>query len=324
MKKTKVFGAKEFAPDSLNIQIGCERGCHYCWAASKSVRRKQTKDFKQWLRPRKNLKKINTRYQKRQGRIMFPSTHDITSLNVDDYLKVLKQLLSSGNDVVLVTKPEFAIVERMVAELAPWKDENLVLRFTITSADNKTIRLWEPSTPLYEERLKSLKLAFRHGYNTSVLIEPCLDKDPLKIIKAVYPYVVDSIIYGKMNGGREHLKRNGFAKQAELMKACEALERIQKENWESIIERVEAYAEAKRSEMLEVPRPVIRTKDSGVVEYLSQEPTDLSRDQAPAGRISTPSIRPKDSGKTEYGKKRVTKPIRIPVIRTKDSGHTEY
>lgn len=315
--KKKVFGTKEFAPKSFNIQIGCERGCKYCWAASNSIKRKQSKDFREWLKPRIRGKKVTKGYRLRKDRYMFPSTHDITSKNVHEYLTVLKKLMAAGNDIIVVTKPELHIVKQLVEELQPWKVEKLVLRFTITSSSDKTIRLWEPNTPLYKERLESLKYAFKHGFKTSVLIEPLLDNSPMKILKDVYRYVPDGIIFGEMNSGVEHINRNGFGNDRELMDEYERLVKYQQTNWEKIEIEARDFEKQINRGTASDGIPFIRGKDLGYTEYGKKD----------GGKKANPlTIRTKDSGIKEYGKdvrQRGRKGF-VLQIRTKDSGETEY
>ena len=131
---------------------------------------------------------------------MFPSSHDIFDL--PDYeeacFSVLGNLLQSGNEMLVTTKPRLAIVKKIDKEFSD-KKEQIQFRFTITSSDDQLLKFWEPNAPLFEERLKSLQYAFKKGYKTSVSIEPFLDYNPKPLIDAISPFVTESIWLGVMN-----------------------------------------------------------------------------------------------------------------------------
>jgi len=49
-----------------------------------------------------NQKNIDKNYRKRKGRVMFPTSHDITEESLDNCLIVLEKLLKSGNNVFII------------------------------------------------------------------------------------------------------------------------------------------------------------------------------------------------------------------------------
>ncbi len=203
MTETKIktrkitLGTKEWADSNVNCFYGCSNDCRYCYAKKMAIRfkRKTAEDWKSMVPNQKNIDKS---YKKRKGRVMFPTSHDITEESLNESLIVLKKLLRSGNDVLVTTKPNFACVKSICDKLDKFK--NLIqFRFTITSLSNNLLKFWEPGAPLFEVRLKSLKYAFKKGYKTSISIEPFLDEDPLELVVTLKPYVTESIWIGKMN-----------------------------------------------------------------------------------------------------------------------------
>jgi len=100
----------------------------------------------------------------------------------------------------------------------------ILFRFTIGSANNETLRFWEPDAPLYERRIESLKYAFNEGFETSISCEPMLDNQISVVIEEVMPYVTNSIWVGKMNFLLRRLKVNGFSDKETLAKATQLLE----------------------------------------------------------------------------------------------------
>ena len=211
-------GTKEWAEHSKNIQIGCENGCTYCYAREMAVRRKLVKDNDEWVNnPRRNkysqVEMKKNKFEKLDGRIMFPTTHDITDDNVDDCVEYLKGWLREGNEVLIVSKPKLSVILKMIKELDKYKDQ-ITFRFTIGSNIDKVLKFWEPNAVGYGQRLASLMACYYDGWETSVSIEPALHPGLGKLIDDIYPYVTDTIWVGFMNGkdsrldvpeDREHL-----------------------------------------------------------------------------------------------------------------------
>jgi DNA repair photolyase len=130
---------------------------------------------------------------------MFPTTHDITPEVLDPCLTVLDTLVKTGNSILIVTKPHYECVTALCRLLADSKPQ-ILFRFTIGGMDDDIREYWEPGAPAFRERLKCLKYAFKHGFNTSVSAEPMLEPwDVHKLVRRVAPYVTDSIWLGKLN-----------------------------------------------------------------------------------------------------------------------------
>jgi hypothetical protein len=135
---------------------------------------------------------------KKNGTIMFPTTHDITPANLPDCIIVLKKLLEVGNKVLIVSKPHLPCIRGLCCALAGY-EKQVLFRFTIGSKNNAVLKRWEPNAPEFEERLEALKFAHRHGWATSVSCEPMLDRRIYLVINYVKPYVTDAIWLGKPN-----------------------------------------------------------------------------------------------------------------------------
>jgi DNA repair photolyase len=205
MSKT---GTKEWSEESRNIQLGCERGCIYCYGCEGALRFRRINSRAEWLKP-----KINQRALKNTGKvegvIMFPSTHDITKLNIDYALVFLDDLLANGNRVLIVSKPEKAIIDRLTYNLAKYKAQ-MKFRFTIGSADDSVLKFWEPNAPAYWERVDSLRLCFERGFQTSVSCEPYLDDTIFSLVNEVSQYVTDTIWIGRLNKFERRVDTKGW------------------------------------------------------------------------------------------------------------------
>ena len=191
------LGTKEWADSNVNCYYGCSNDCRYCYAKKMAIRfKRKTEDTWEIMEP--NYKSINKGYIKRKGRIMFPTSHDITKESLFHCLLVLKKLINAKNKVLITTKPKLSCIKKICNDFYNIK-ETIQFRFTITSKNNNLLKFWEPNAPLFEERLESLKYAYKLGYKTSISIEPFLDEDPYGLINILIPYVTESIWIGKMN-----------------------------------------------------------------------------------------------------------------------------
>lgn len=193
-------GTKEWAETNVNIQLGCEHGCRYCYARYRAVKRFKWCTDDQWLDPVIVKSKVNRLFSKRSGIVMLPSTHDITPRNLSECICVLRNLLDAGNRVLLVSKPHFDCITSICEYFKKYR-KRLSFRFTIGSRNNRVLAFWETNAPGFNERLRCLIYAYNSGYQTSVSCEPFLDFDVSKII-ALYvelnPYITDSFWIGKL------------------------------------------------------------------------------------------------------------------------------
>jgi DNA repair photolyase len=202
----KKTGTKEWAETNENIQTGCEHDCLYCYAKCMAIRFGRATALS-WKQPEIRAATLTKPFKKRSGRIMFPTTHDITPSNVWQCLFFLFHLLEPGNHVLIVTKPHVDCIENLCREFHPYKSQ-ILFRFTIGSADDEVLRFWEPGAPCFNERLDSLILAQEQGFQTSVSCEPMLDANIEAVVQAIEPYVTDSIWIGKANRLRQIISLN--------------------------------------------------------------------------------------------------------------------
>lgn len=206
MNKCSISGTREWADYNVNCVSGCSNDCRYCYAKMMAKRFGRATE-ETWKIMKVNEAKVNKNYVKKNGRVMFPSSHDITNdPEIENAcFSVLSNLLENGNEVLVTTKPSFSTVKKIVSRFIGYQ-ENMQFRFTITSSDNDLLRFWEPNAPLFKERLDSLKFAYDNGFRTSVSIEPFLDYHPEKLVKCVEPYCTESVWVGKMN----YIQRNNL------------------------------------------------------------------------------------------------------------------
>lgn len=219
-KNKPVFGTTEWAASNANFLKGCSNDCKYCYSKEMAIRFKRSTP-ELWREEVINWAAYNKGIRKRNGFIMFPSTHDITSKHIDLVIDYLKRQLSTGNKVLIVSKPSYLCIKQICDAFRDHKD-NILFRFTIGSACSKTLQFWEPHAPTYEERKSSLVYAFEVGFQTSLSCEPMLDNRIDLVIDDLSRYVSDAIWLGKMNFALRRLKTNGHL-NAENQAAAEQL-----------------------------------------------------------------------------------------------------
>ena len=215
MAEKRKTGTREWADSNYNIGIGCSHDCLYCYARTNALRYKYVAEG-DWTTER--VKGKLPAVSKKNGVIMFPTTHDISPFYLPVALDCLKKLLAKGNKVLIVSKPHMICVEAMCRELEPWKN-NILFRFTIDTSDSKLAKFWEPNAPSIEERVNCLRYSFDNGFSTSVSMEPILGsvEDTFETFRMMEDLVTDKIWVGKMNKINARVKKSS----PEIAAKCE-------------------------------------------------------------------------------------------------------
>ena len=227
-KEKQVSGTAEWASRNANYISGCSHDCKYCYAKSMAVRfGRKTAD--NWKTEEVNLEKLRAKWNKKEGYTMFPSSHDISPVNLDYSLEFLGRLIEKGNHVLVVTKPHLSVIESICNRFEGDKDK-ILFRFTVGSCNTATLKFWEPFAPSVEERLSSLPYAFSKGFKTSVSCEPALDTSTEELVRILLPYVTDAIWIGLPNRLKSILKLNG-ANDPATLKCAEVLRNTQSKEW---------------------------------------------------------------------------------------------
>jgi DNA repair photolyase len=221
-------GTLEWSTSSVNVSLGCSHDCLYCYAKAQAIRFKRATP-ESWRTEQINHAAVERRYGKRRGRIMLPTTHDITANTGWAVLNVARRLLDAGNDLLIVSKPSLRTIRPLLDGLWSRSQSNVLFRFTIGSYLDDTLNFWEPGAPCFGDRLASLALCKSEGWATSVSCEPMLENiDRMdELVHMLAPFVTDSIWLGKMNNARARLKMNDVSFAGELIERLDAIERNQ-------------------------------------------------------------------------------------------------
>lgn len=217
----QVFGTYEWAVENANFISGCAHNCKYCYSKEMAIRFKR-KTSKNWEKEEINSSQLIKKVKKVDGLIMYPSSHDITPVNLQYSITFLQKLLESGNRVLIVSKPHMIVIEKICDTFSNFKD-HILFRFTIGSNNSEVLKFWEPNAPSFEERLNCLKYAYGLGFSTSISCEPMLDSNIEQLVLELDPYVSDSIWIGKANFLLRRLKMNGITDIENITKANELI-----------------------------------------------------------------------------------------------------
>lgn len=196
--KNNSKGANQWKVESRNFITGCPHDCLYCYSKASALYKK-TKARESWKQETVNFDQLNKKQSRvRKGRVMVPSTHDISPTHLQESIHFIRNILVAGNEILIVSKPHLECIVAICNEFVEYK-EKILFRFTIGSVNNETLRFWEPGAPSFDERMDSLKYAYDAGYQTSISCEPMLDNKIDDVIAAVRPFVTHSVWLGTMN-----------------------------------------------------------------------------------------------------------------------------
>jgi len=211
---------KQWAKMGFNImssKTDCPQKCRYCYVLAWKLRLDKENftlpDYEK-IRDIEDLEQSREEFvldekralpnwtARRKPRLyIFASTHDIFPEMVDAYIRKARNMLETGSEILIVTKPRLECIKAICEGLADLKDK-VMLICTITSDKEEVLRYWEPFAPSYEERKESLIYAYQQGFRTSVSMEPYLS-DPRPVIADVRKYVTNAIWLGRMNHCRQ-------------------------------------------------------------------------------------------------------------------------
>ena len=94
-------GTKEWADSNVNCISGCSNNCKYCYAKKMAIRFGRATE-KSWPKMKIRQHDVEKGYNKRKGRIMFPTSHDIPEKSTikNACFIVLEKLLVSDNEIL--------------------------------------------------------------------------------------------------------------------------------------------------------------------------------------------------------------------------------
>jgi DNA repair photolyase len=183
----------------INPYMGCGHGCSYCYAQLIIRKFHPGQKWGSYLDIKVNapelLEKEITKVKK--GTVMLSSVTDPYQPMEQKYRltrKCLEILLEHDFPVSILTKSH--LVTRDIDILKKFRDATVGV--TVTTNDNKVMRLFEPYTPTFEIRIDTLKKLHAAGLKTYAFIGPILPMDS-KIVGEAVADNVEFVYIDKLN-----------------------------------------------------------------------------------------------------------------------------
>ncbi len=203
-----------YGDDAVNHFQGCSHGCTYCYEMMARIRRKEIKNYKEWIQP-KEVENIMELLEKRLSKHKKDIKHMFLSFATDPFmygqetvenktLEIIERINKEGIKCVVLTKGIFP--KRLVNKKYSNKNEYGV---TLVSLSPEFKKKFEPYSASFDERLSSLKYLHDQGLKTWVSVEPfptpnIFKQDLSKLLEKIK--FVDKIVFGSWNHISQDLK----------------------------------------------------------------------------------------------------------------------
>jgi DNA repair photolyase len=186
--------AREYAEYSLNLHNGCSHGCLYCYEKGKFTGTCNTRVKKASL---ENIEADLKSWQGERKRVHLTfrgDPYDLGREDNSDVRAVLELFRKYHHPFQILTKGGTKAVDDFDLYF-----EGCRFGCTLTFADEKDSRHWEPGAAPYIERLAALQVAHEMGIETWASLEPVIDPcQTLTLIDVSYKFV-DFYGVGKWN-----------------------------------------------------------------------------------------------------------------------------
>ena len=187
----------------VNPYVGCSHSCRYCYAAFMKRFTGHKEKWGEFVDIKINAPELLTKEirKKRMGRVWVSGVCDPYQAAEKKYKltrRCLEVLLENQWPVTIQTKS--SLVLRDIEILGQLKD--IEVGFSITTADDKIRKLFEPGASPIKERIHALDALHSRGIRTFVMIAPILPKSEGLI--GQLPGKVDHILIDRLNYSYAH------------------------------------------------------------------------------------------------------------------------
>ncbi len=208
--------AREYSPYALNIYIGCNHRCKYCYAPH--TLQKKEEDYFGKPTPRKDILKLiekDLQKNKYDKQVLLSFVGDVYCDNADDS-KTTREVLKLLNEYQVPVAVLSKGGKKMLRDLDVFKSfgSRITVGTTLTFMDEEKSAIWEPYASRPNERLETLKILHDNGIKTFASFEPTIEpEESLKLIrKTLEDNSVDHYKIGKINNYKSEDKWQDWAK----------------------------------------------------------------------------------------------------------------
>lgn len=195
--------AREYAPLAVNLRVGCEHGCLYCYGPL--AFRKKRDAFHANVRTRQNAlemlehdaKILRENGDDRQILLSFATgPYSPNEIKTGLTRKAIEIIMENGLRFTVLTKGgkravrDFDLLENY---------EKCSFGTTLVLASQKDADYWEPRAASIADRVEALKAAHERGIRTWVSMEPVIDTAQANsLVNMLHPFVTHWKV-GKLN-----------------------------------------------------------------------------------------------------------------------------
>lgn len=218
--------AAEYSSLAMNIYMGCENGCKYCYAPL--VTCKSRKDYTKEYERENIISSLKAQLEKEKitEQVLLSFMSDpYCQLNekTNTTREIIKILMSYNIPIAILTKGGKRVEKDL--DIIEGYDK-IKTGATLTFATCMDSLEWEPNAAKPGERIKMLELCKYRNIKTWVSLEPVIKPDQsLTLIRETLPYV-DSYMIGKLNYNKELERQIGW--ETFLRQAVEILRKAKK------------------------------------------------------------------------------------------------
>lgn len=199
---TPTGAAKEYSDLALNLYVGCQHGCTYCYAPSSTFKKRE--DFYTKVTLKKDIIERLEKDLKRRVKRKDRRTPVLLSFTCDPYQPIDGDTEATRTAIQMLNDSRFPVrILTKGGELAQ-RDFDLLTRYK-RNEFGATVTLlngweeWEPYAAPPSQRIENLRKAKKMGIKTWMSLEPILDVDQaVEIIKMTHKFV-DRYGVGKLN-----------------------------------------------------------------------------------------------------------------------------
>jgi DNA repair photolyase len=190
----------------INPFLGCTHGCRYCYAVfmRKYSRHHRAAPWGSFVEVKVNLVEVlraELRRKKQRARAMLASVCDPYQPAEKTYRLTrgcVEALLEFGWGIDILTRSPLVVRDLDILKAAP----EVTVGFSITTDDDRVVRILEPQAPPIAARLSALKQVHEAGLHTWVFVALLLPLNPDRLFAAIAPFI-DQLMVDPLNYRRQ-------------------------------------------------------------------------------------------------------------------------
>jgi DNA repair photolyase len=215
---------------ALNAYVGCQHQCLYCYAKFMKRFTGHREPWGAFVDVKINAPELLAREvkKKQKGRVWMSGVCDAYQPLEKKYQltrRCLEILVEQGWPITVQTKSPLVLRDLEVLQ----RSADVEVGFTITTADEKVRRIFEPGAPPIEKRVEALGILHEEGIATFVMVAPMLPG--AEALAGMLKGKVDHALIDRYNyhyadraykdhGMQEAMDEDFFAEKGEVLRAA--------------------------------------------------------------------------------------------------------